>query len=280
MSLAALRDAIDLLTSRPILWLPGAACGLLCAILWIILSLSGTFYAGRFLVLVLLAAVFFIAGTYMAIRHEKPALSDMVKGGSAYYFRILTPTLIIVFGIALVFIVVILTLALFGMQPDPGLLTFLTFGVVLPTVMLTYFYDCAAVFEEKKVFESLQRSIEVVTAHLFEVMLFYFSCLFIFCIISFMIFVAWTAALADRLEPITHYNETQLAAFSPDTLTALIGQDGIYVTAVCIFAAITILFPLITAYKACFFNLISRTTINPIRQVAGEFDSKGRWYKY
>jgi hypothetical protein len=279
MSLAALRDAIDLLTTRPVLWIPGIACGLLAALFWVILDLAGIFFAGRFVILVLLAAVFFIAGTFAAIRNDRPGPAEMVKGGTSYYFRVLTPTLVIAFGIVLIFILVTLTLAMFGTEPDPGFLTFLTFGIILPTVMLTFFYDCAAVFEEKKVFESLQRSIEVVTGNLREVLFFYAGSLLLFCTVSFAFLFAWTALLAERLEPMTTFNETQLATFTPEEMIAMIGPDGIWVTAVCVLATIAILFPLLYTYKACFFRSIAGTTI-PIQQTIGEYDSKGRWYKY
>ncbi|OPY36079.1 MAG: hypothetical protein A4E35_02121 [Methanoregula sp. PtaU1.Bin051] len=279
MSLAALRETIDLLTTRPLLWLPGLACGLLAALIWIVFYVSGAFFAGRLLFFFLLVAIFFVAATYVSIRDEKPTVADMARGAKDYYFRLLTPTLVIAFGIVLVFVLVILTLAMFGTQPDYGILTFLTFGIVLPTVMLTYFYDCAVVLEERKVFESLQRSMEIVTANLFSILLFYISCFIIFCVTGFAFFVAWTAALADRLEPITHYNDTQLAAFTIDQLVPLIGYEGFIVTAVCIFAAVAILVPLLLTYKACYFKIVAGTTV-PIQQMIGEYDSKGRWYKY
>lgn len=278
MSLAALRDAIDLLTTRPVLWVPGIVSGLLATLFWAVLYWFGAFYAARLLVIVMLAAVFFITGIYLAIKQEG-TVTEIAKGSIAYFFRVVTPTLVVAFGIILVFTLVILTLALFGMQPDPGLITFLVFGVVLPTVMLTFFYDCSAVFDEKKVFESLQRSIEIVTANLFSVMLFYIGFFLIFCTVSFAIFVAWTAALADKLEPLAGYNETQIAAFTPDQITGLIGNDGFIITAVCILIAVTILLPLLYTYKACFYRIISGTTL-PIQQTIGEYDSKGRWYKY
>jgi hypothetical protein len=279
MSLAAIRDAIDLLTTRPALWIPGIACGLLAALVWIVTYIGGVFFAGRLLIFVLLAMIFFVTVSLMAIRDNGKGAKDLLRESGAYYFRVLTPTLVIISGIVLVFALVILTLALFGIQPYAGLVTFLIFGVLLPTLMLTFFYDTAAVFEDKKVFESLQRSIEVVTANLFEVMLFYIGCFVISCTVAFVFFVAWTAALADRLEPLTHYNETQIAALTADQFTGLIGQGGFWVTAACIFGVITLLFPLLFTYKACFFRIISGRTI-PIEQTIGEYDSKGRWYKY
>jgi len=279
MSLAALRDAIDLVTTRPVLWVPGITCGLLAALVWILIYFGGVFFAGRLFIFVLLAAIFFVTVSFVAIGDNDKSAKELLKKSGAYYFRVLTPTLVIISGIVLVFALVILTLALFGIQPYAGVVTFLIFGVLLPTLMLTFFYDTAAVFEDKKVFESLQRSIEVVTANLFEVMIFYIGCFIIFCVVAFAFFVVWTAVLADQLEPITHYNETQLASLTIDQFTGLIGQNGQWVTAACIFGVITILFPVLCTYKACFFRIIAGTTL-PIEQTIGEYDSKGRWYKY
>jgi len=279
MSLAALRDAIDLLTTRPVLWLPGIACGILCALFWLLWYYTGTFFAGKFAILILLVAVFLSAMTYAGIRAENVSAGTAAAEGASYYLRVLIPGLVIAFGIGLVFILVILTLALIGIPSDPGLLTFLTFGVMFPSVMLGYFADCAAMFEGKKVFESIQRSIEIVTINLFDAIVFYLVSFLLSCAVLFALAIVWTAAVADRLEPLTKYNETQIAALTPDQLTALIGPDGIWIAAACIFIAVTVLFPLLLTYKACFFRIYSGTTL-PIQQVSGEFDSKGRWYKY
>jgi hypothetical protein len=279
MSTAALRDAIDLLTTRPLLWVPGLGCGLLATLIWVIMYQYGAFFAGRLIIIVMLAAVFFIAAAFAEIRADHVPAKEVFQGAATYYFRLLTPTLVIMFGIIVVFVLVILILALFGRQPDYGLMTFLTIGIVLPTVALLCFYDCAVVFEDKKTFESLNRSIGIVTANLFSVILFYITCFFIFCTISFTFFVAWTAALADKLEPITHYNDSQLANFAAEQIVPLIGKDGYLVTAVCIFAAVTLLVPILLTYKACFFRIVAGTTV-PIQQMVGEYDNKGRWYKY
>jgi uncharacterized membrane protein len=196
-----------------------------------------------------------------------------------YYFRLLLPTLVIVFWIIVAFMLLVLTLGLFSAAPDTGLLTFLILCIVVPTIMLTFFYDTAVVFEDRKVFESLKRSIEVVMANPGEVILFYAGCLIIVATIGFGLMVAWTAFLSDRLEPITHYNETQLQSFTPEQLSAMVGQDGVWVTAIIIFAGLAILVPLLYTYKACFYRRISGNT-PVIEQVTGEYDSKGRWYRF
>jgi len=279
MSLSALRDTIDLLARIPVLWIPGIVCGALAAFLWLVLTTSGTFFAGRFLVIFSLVGLFFIIGMLAAIQKKGSTFRNMLADGARYYFRVLVPTLVVAFGNVLIFILVILTLTLFGLTPNAGLLTFLVFGVILPTVILTFFYDTAVIFEGKKVFESLERSIEVVTAHLGEVILFFIGCLLIFCSVSFAMMIIWSAFLADQLEPITRYNETQLQSFTPDQLIGLIGQDGVWITALIIFCWIAILIPVLYTYKACFYRLVSGK-IAHVEQQVGEFDSKGRWYKY
>jgi len=52
-----------------------------------------------------------------------------------------------------------------------------------------------------------------------------------------------------------------------------------WITAVMIFIGMLILVPLITTYKACFYRKIAGSPM-VIQQVTGEYDSKGRWYKY
>jgi hypothetical protein len=279
MSLAALKDTIDLLTRLPVLWVPGIACGMLAAMLWLVLNRSGTFFTARLLLIFSLVALFFISGMLVAVKKNSGSLRGMISDGTSNFFRLLVPTLVIAFGILLVFVMVVLTLTLIGAKPDAALLTFLVFGVVLPTVMLTFFYDTAVIFEGKKIFESLQRSIEVVTANLMEVILFFAGCLMILVTTSFAMLVIWTAFLADRLEPITEYNNTQLQSFTSDQLTTMIGADGVWITAFIIFCWIAFLVPLLYTYKACFYRLISGK-LAPIQQQTGEYDSKGRWYKY
>jgi uncharacterized membrane protein len=279
MSLDALRDTVNLLAKVPVLWIPGLVCGFLAAVLWLLLNQTGPFFAGRLLIIFSLVALFFIIGMLSLIKKSNSTIRVMIAEGAGYFFKVLVPTLVIAFGILLVFVMVVLTLTLVGSKPDAGLLTFLVFGVVLPTVALTFFYDTAVIFEDKKVFDSLQRSIDVVTTNLLEVVLFFAGCLLILMSISFTLMVVWTAILADRLEPITLYNETQIQAFAPEQLTGMIGQDGIWITAIILFAWMTIVIPLLYTYKACFYRRIVGK-IAPIQQLIGEYDGKGRWYKY
>jgi len=264
----------------PSLWVPGIVGGILAAALWVTLNLSGTFFAGRLLVIFGLVLILFTTGMLVVIRNNEGDLRTMLAGGIRYYFRVLLPQLIILFGVMLIFTLVMVTFGLIGASSDISMVIALTFGFMIPTVLLTFFYDTAAVFEERKVFDSLRRSVQLVMTHINEVIAFLFVYAAISIGIIFMLMIIWEAFLYDKLEPITRYNETQLQTFTPDQLIALIGPGGMWVTAIILFIGVFLLLPLLYTYKACFFRKLAREATILQQQTTGEYDSKGRWFKY
>jgi uncharacterized membrane protein len=145
---------------------------------------------------------------------------------------------------------------------------------------LTIFFDTAAVFEDLRIFDSIRRSIELVTAQIARVLKFYLVSAAVFFVITFALMIVWEAALYDKLEPLTRFNETQIAAFTPDQLTGMIGTNGMVITAVCLFFGFLLLLPILSTYKACFFRSLIQGSIHINQQTDGEYDNKGRWYKY
>jgi hypothetical protein len=280
MAITELKEAITLLKRMPSLWVPGIVGGILAAALWVTLNLSGTFFAGRLLVIFGLVLILFTTGMLVVIRNNEGDLRTMLAGGIRYYFRVLLPQLIILFGVMLIFTLVMVTFGLIGASSDISMVIALTFGFMIPTVLLTFFYDTAAVFEERKVFDSLRRSVQLVMTHINEVIAFLFVYAAISIGIIFMLMIIWEAFLYDKLEPITRYNETQLQTFTPDQLIALIGPGGMWVTAIILFIGVFLLLPLLYTYKACFFRKLAREATILQQQTTGEYDSKGRWFKY
>ena len=280
MAITELKEAITLLKRMPSLWVPGIVGGILAAALWVTLNLSGTFFAGRLLVIFGLVLLLFTTGMLVIIRNNEGNIRTMLAGGIRYYFRVLLPQLIILFSVMLIFTLVMVTFGLIGASSDISMVIALTFGFMIPTVLLTFFYDTAAVFEERKVFDSLRRSVQLVMTHINEVIAFLFVYAAISIGIIFMLMIIWEAFLYDKLEPITRYNETQLQTFTPDQLIALIGPGGMWVTAIILFIGVFLLLPLLYTYKACFFRKLAREATILQQQTTGEYDSKGRWFKY
>jgi len=279
MSVAEFREACGLLVRMPVLWIPGVVGGLCAAFIWLLFILSGAFFAGRFVVITGLIVLFFIAGMLAVIRQNEGSVGMLATGGRQYFFRVLLPLLVVLFMILLVFVLVILTLTLIGIPSDPALLVFLSFGVAIPSILMTLFSETAAVFEDRKVFESIQRSVDIVSQNTGKVISFVLISALASATILFSLMIVWEALLFDKLEPLTHYTEEQLKTFTPDQLLTMIGSDGIWVTAVILFLAGLLLIPLLMSYKVCTFRRLAGNTIL-IQQVTGEYDSKGRWYKY
>jgi hypothetical protein len=280
MAIAELKEAIILLKRLPSLWIPGIVGGILAAALWVIFNLSGTFFAGRLLLISVLVLLLFTTGMLVIIRNNEGDIRTMLTGGIRYYFRVLLPQLIIIFGVIIIVLLANITIGLVGATSGSSMVTALAIGFMIPTVLLTFFFDTAAVFEERKVFESIRRSIQLVMTHINDVIAFLFVCAGISIGIIFMLMIIWEAFLYDKLEPITRYNETQLQTFTPDQLSAMIGPGGMWITAIILFIGVFLLLPLLYTYKACFFRKLARGAVIIQQPTTGDYDSKGRWYKY
>ncbi len=139
MAITELKEAILLLKRMPSLWIPGIVGGILAAALWVTLNLSGTFFASRLLVIFGLVLLLFTTGMLVIIRNNEGDFRTMLTGGIRYYFRVLLPQLIIIFGVMLIFTLVMVTFSLIGASSDISMVTALTFGFMIPIVLLDLF---------------------------------------------------------------------------------------------------------------------------------------------
>jgi hypothetical protein len=279
MAIAELKEALTLLVRMPVLWIPGVVGGFLAAALWITLNLYDTFFAARLTIISGLVLLFFTTGMLTIMRNNEGDLKSFFSGGFRYYFRVLLPQIVIVSIIVLIFILLTITFSLIGIS-DISIVTAFTIGIIIPTFIATFFYDTAAIFEDLRVFDSLRRSVQLVFAHMNKVLVFLFICLIVFFGIVVTLMVIWEAFLFDKLEPIMRYNATQLQSFGPEQLIAMIGPEGMWITALFLFIGMFLLLPILYCYKACFFKKLAGTTIITQQPTIGEYDSKGRWYKY
>ena len=280
MVLTELKEAFGLLRSIPVLWVPGLVSGVLAAVLWLIFNTQGSFFAMRLILIFSLIAVFFLAGSYAVIRKGKGSIRELFTGGIQYFFRVLMPLLVIIFCTIILVTLVMITLSFAGVPANPEFMGVFTILILIPVAFLTIFFDTAAVFEDLRIFDSIRRSIELVTAQLARVLKFYVLSAAVFFVITFALMIVWEVALYDKLEPLTRFNETQIASFTPDQLTGMIGTNGIVITAVCLFFGFLLLLPILSTYKACFFRSLPKGPVSIEQQPTGEYDSKGRWYKY
>jgi hypothetical protein len=280
MAFDELREAVRLLFRVPLLWIPGIVGGAFIAIIWLSFFYSGAFFTSRLLIIFALVLLFFTTGMLVVIRTNDATGRALLTGGLNYYFRVLLPQIVIFSALILVFIICTITFAFLGLTSDIGLLSALTFGIMMPTLMLTFFFDTAAVFEDRKVYESIQRSVLLVSNHMLEALGFFIVSALLCAGVIFGLMIVWEVIMFDKLKPLMDFTDAQREAFTPDQLIAMIGQDGIWVTAVILFIGVFILLPLLFSYKASFYKKMASSVVRIEQQTCGEYDSKGRWYKY
>ncbi|WP_286681069.1 hypothetical protein [Methanoculleus sp. DTU007] len=275
MTLESVGNAAGLLRQHPVLWSVGLVMGLLAVLDFVIPIYGEAIYAEPLVLLQVLVAPFLAGGVYGMVKGERFSMGEFFQSGKTYYFRILLPALVIFFAVILTVFLLAIPLALLGLGAAAGMAPLL-FGVLVSIIFFTFFYDTVAVFEETNVFESIRRSIEFVMNNLGSVLIFYLVNIVVFLVLGFVALFAWSALLMEKLEPLIYMSPDELETLMPGDILALIGTEGIWITAA-LYAVVIILFSaFLYTYKASFF----RNHAEGMFALQGEYDEKGRWYKY
>jgi hypothetical protein len=278
MIVPALREALGLLRTFPVIWLNGIVWGAVIGTT-IILTLSAeSFIMERISILMLIVMPLFIAGTYGVIKTQDGSLASFFRSGLKYYFNIILPSVIIFFAWVLTLFLIAITLALLGISQDSAVMVMVMFGVSLPIVFFTFFYDTAAVFEDQKVFDSIKRSIEIVLSHPGKVIMFYLALLGLFFIVYLLVNIGLIVFLSGEIEPLISLNQSEIAAMTMDDWQELLGERGVWIIALILGIAETVFVSLLYSFKATFYRMITeeKTSYLP----SGEYDEKGRWYRF
>jgi len=284
MAFRTLGKAFGLLKEHPLLWVIGVVAALLAGMEFLLISMGNSFISEGMILPELIIFPFFLGASYGILR-EGASDSAYLQEGIRHYFRVLLPGIVIacVAGIT-AFLVMIPAGLIMGGSAD--LASFALTSVLVSFIFFTFFYDTAAVFEEKKVFESIRRSIEIVVTMPLKVLTFYLA-LILFTFVVFMaVMFVWTTLLADSLEPLAAMtaDEIQQYAMQPELFFGLIGESGLFITGVLYSVAALFYIPVVVAWKAAFYleyaqGISLSRTASPT-EIQGEYDEKGRWYKY
>jgi len=280
MVASSLLSAARLLRA-PAAWLPGIMLGCIAAAAVLVQFHLGIFLAERLLVIPLAVLPFFMAGLLHLAKSPEKTLRVFFEGGVAGYFRVLLPILVIFFAIVLTILLIMVPLFILG--PGTQALTLVVITVPISILFFTFFSDTAAVFEGKPVFESIRRSVEFVLMNSRACLLFYLISLGIAALIGFAMMLAWTAGLYERLVPLAGMTPEDMQAFTIADFNSLLGADGTLVTALILFSGLAVAFSLLYAFKACFFRDTAGKAGNGEGKTVpgeGEYDSKGRYYRY
>ena len=273
----SLREALARMADTPALWITGLYLGGIFALDLLIPATGNTILGARIGFLGLCALPFFIGGMYGAIKGDDRGIRGYLGAGARYYFRILIAGTVILAAALLTVILVMVPFTLLGGSPLEFLPAALL-GVAIPFAFFTFFFDTAAVFEDRKVLDSIRRSVEFVTGSPLRAVIFYLLSL----VLGFLIFlpasVLWSFIIADRIEPLVGANITVLQNMTATQLVEIIGVPGLEAGAVIGFLAVTFGATLLFSFKACFYRRAAVAA--PAPEAMGEYDEKGRWYRY
>jgi hypothetical protein len=286
MSFADLREAFRLVLQRPVLWIPGAVFGVLMAGTWLFFAMESAPFTGKLLLFAGVLSFPLLGGAYVSVKEGGGDPAIFARGVAKYYFRVLLPALVIAFGIGIITVIASITLAFAGIPGGMGVVMYLMNGIALPILFFTIYADTAAVFEDKGVFDSIRRSTDMVLTRLGETIKFIAISIMGTIGLSFVLYLGWVAALYPQLKPLLdkyekmQMNGTPLQPLTRDLVVPLLGSDGIWITAVFVFAGSAILMTLVATYKACLYRRLGESGVPVYGTKSGEYDSKGRWYKY
>jgi hypothetical protein len=280
MVLDSLREACARTVDTPVLWISGLFMGLLFALDLLLQAGVNTIIGSRIGFLGLCALPFFLGGSYGAIHGGDPGIRGYLRAGARYYFRILLAGAVIAASAFLTVFLVMVPFTILGGAPGAAI-PLSVLGVGIPFAFFTFFSDTAVVFEDRKVLDSIRRSVEFVLGRPGRAVAFYLVNLAIGFLIMFVSAAAWSFTVADRLQPLMEVNRTMLQTvnMTADQVMNLIGMSGLWAGAVIGFFAVMIGGTVLLSFKACYYRRAAAS--GPVSGPSqGEFDEKGRWYKY
>jgi hypothetical protein len=273
----SLREALARMSDTPVLWIAGLYLGTLFAVDLLVPATGNTVLGGRIAFLGLCAFPFFLGGTYGALMGEGAGLHGYLESGAKYYFRVLLAGATILAAAGITILLLLVPFTLLGGTPQEFLPVAL-FGVGIPFAYFTYFSDTAAVLEDRKVLDSIRRSVEFVTGRPGKTAAFYLVNLAFAFLALLFAGLLWSFIIADRIQPLVEANQTFLVNMTATQIVEIIGIPGLEAGAAIGFGMVTLGTTLLLCFKACFYRRAAIAGPAPAAQ--GEFDEKGRWYRY
>lgn len=281
MAVQSLGEAVGWMLRSPYVWLSGLWTAAVLLLAWYLYTNIGimTAFSVAFVLAFVLPAL--IAGTYGIVAESESSFRVFRRYAVCCYFRQLL-TSILVFLIAWVFsqfISYMLLVLGFGMGASMQVALF----VFIPVIFFCYFADVTAVINEKRIFASVKDSFLRVANGSFSLAVFYLINIGLLILASFVLSLVFAVFAGDALLPVASMTEAELLSLSQDELLALMSAPEVVFAGFAAFAVCAVFFvPLFTLYKACFFGRTAALVLPdmPPREPVGEYDEKGRWYKY
>lgn len=280
MVLQSLEKAAEWMVKSPYVWLSGlwtAVVLLLCGYLYVHVGIMTAVSVAVVLAFVLPAL---IAGTYGIVTENASSFCIFRRYAVHGYFRCLLPTILafLIAGVISQFISYLLLMVGMNLMASAQMAMF----VFIPVVFFCYFADMTAVVNELHVFASVKDSFLRVMNGSFSVAVFYLVNVALLIAAAFIGSFVMAALAAEQFLPFASMTEAELLALTPEQMLEIMSALEIMFSGFAALAVCAVIFvPLFTLYKACYFAKTAVLVLPEVEtELEGEFDEKGRWYKY
>ncbi|WP_319578950.1 hypothetical protein [uncultured Methanospirillum sp.] len=274
-------DAISLL-KKPVLWLPGLYAGaLIAAFIWLAFS-GGEFIAGKLLFLGAVLFPFFVAGALGCMKSGEYTIAVFGRSAIRFFFPVLLPAIVAGAIVILLLILFSIPFSIAG-QSDPSMIAGLFIGITIPVVIFAFFADNVAVSEGLAIFATLRQSMMIASRSITTIITCVVFSMVTAGALGTILATVWGMILADKFTQYMDLGAAEqqkiFAGFTLSDWQGILGPEGLIVTAGMLGVSLIILVSFFIVYKQqCYLSVLSIPA--PVMPQTGEYDEKGRWYKY
>lgn len=291
MVLKSLGEAFGHLVKTPLLWLIGIVSAVILLVSYVVYEEVGLLTASSLFIVLLFMLPAVLSGVYGVVYENTNSFSVFKRYALSGYFRCLLPLLLTIV-LAFVFSQFIAyLLMLFGVEYAAALQ--IGMFIYVPLFFFFYFADISAVVNNLRMFQSLKDSTLRVLNGSFSVTGYYLVNIVFMFLAMFMGSFVWAAFAAEPLLSLMDVTEEQLLSYSQEELMELSQSldPSVFADPSLMFAGILavmfmalVFLPIITAYKVCYFKKTAPFELPELTpemlEPEGEYDDKGRWFKY
>lgn len=289
MALKSFTDTLRLLVITPYVWISGIFSCLAILLTYFIYLNFGLTAAVVTSVISLFVFVAFLPGTYGVILENHGSPSVFLRYIKFGYLRCIFP---VIFLVALVFIATdSVVYVLMDLGFDAGVYLYVIMFIAIPFLFFFYFADMTSLIGNGGLFKSLRESALRVMMGSYSITIFYIVNIAAFLLMYFVvsaIISVYAVGSMDFLFNLTDaeiisMSQTELVALAESSVDTFLASDMAVFASVVAAAVCSLFFiPFFSTYKACFFKRMITTIPQAIKKIEedGEFDSKGRWFKY
>lgn len=283
MVFTSLAQAVKAYGKMPHVWISGIFAAL-AILLTYYLAFTVSEVAGlAVMVIFFFAFPYILAGTYGVLidnNKKKGAFKIYARYG---FRRCLFPNILLVLLTWFLMNLATSLLLIFGVSPEMAL--YVSLFVVIPLVFFCYFADITAIRHNLTMGQAVKDSAKRVSAGSFSITAFYLMNIALLFFASFFMSLVMSFVGFEALMPLTELTEEAVASMPLEELTALVlTPEVIFATVISLAVTALVFVPFFVSFKTYFFKrmltVYNGSAYHRAQEEDGEYDEKGRWFKY